>query len=125
MINTLIKSKKALRSIHFNKQNGICAYCGCCMNQRKTDRDDFSVTLEHIFPQTMGGRDTEANTIAICYRCNQNRGCVPLGFDLMWNIFVLKGVDAFEPIGQNLWLFVKTWVGIRSRHAQMFSLVFF
>jgi 5-methylcytosine-specific restriction endonuclease McrA len=48
---------------------GSCAYCGC------TPR---FLTLDHVVPQTQGGRNIRSNLAAVCQRCNLSKGSRPL-----------------------------------------------
>ena len=95
--------RRVLRTYHFVKQNGVCAYCGCQMNRKRHNRDDNSVTLEHIIPVAYGGLNCEFHTIAICYRCNQERGNNTLTLAMILGIFIFKGFDAIIPISMSYW----------------------
>lgn len=120
-----VHTRKRIRDRHFINQNGFCAYCRCNMNRKKRDRDDQSVTLEHIVPRVIGGRDCELHTIAICYRCNQNRSSMPLALDQMLGIFLFKGLPGLAPIGINLWAYWKLRLCIATRHIQTFAIATF
>lgn len=41
------------------RDNHICAYCG-----------GYANTIDHIYPQALGGKDTYENTVAACQVCN-------------------------------------------------------
>ncbi len=52
--------KNVLRRDHFR-----CQYCG--------GRE--SLTLDHVFPKSRGGRDLWENLVAACSSCNARKGC--------------------------------------------------
>ena len=43
----------------YNRFDGHCAYCG-----KKIEFDDM--TIDHILPQSKGGKDTEENNVPAC-----------------------------------------------------------
>lgn len=45
------------------RDNYTCVYCGQIAN-----------AADHIFPRSMGGRDSEDNLVAACKRCNSSKG---------------------------------------------------
>ena len=95
-------AKRQLREYHYHKQGGFCAYCDIKMRYGdKTPRKE-SVTLEHIIPQSHGGRNVPQETIAICYECNQTRHNFPLSLDLLLRVFIYNGVDSIPAIMHNL-----------------------
>lgn len=97
--------RRALRDMHFNLQNGICAYCGEHMNKNREPhkKDELSYTLEHIVPRRLGGEDTLQNTICVCAGCNHARDSMPLKLHHIVGIFITKGDQAFVPIFRNLY----------------------
>ena len=50
----------------YNRFDGHCAYCG-----KKIEFDDM--TIDHILPQSKGGKDTVENTIPSCQLCNNQK----------------------------------------------------
>ena len=58
----------------FDKQQGLCAYCG---KKMKTDGDylhrDFC-TVEHIIPISRNGQHTIDNIVFACRKCNTSKG---------------------------------------------------
>lgn len=70
MINEFQKKKTAIR---FSKQNVFlrdeysCQYCGCNVT-RKT------ATLDHVLPQSHGGRSIWENCTTACNFCNSKKG---------------------------------------------------
>lgn len=47
------------------RDGGICQYCG----HKKTD-----MTVDHIVPKHLGGKDTWENLVAACAECNNKKG---------------------------------------------------
>lgn len=45
-----------------HRDNHICAYCG-----------NYANTIDHIFPQALGGKNTYENTVAACNNCNSKK----------------------------------------------------
>ena len=45
----------------------VCRYCHC-------DLDEDKATLDHIYPRSKGGGDTEANVVLTCATCNSRKG---------------------------------------------------
>jgi len=58
-----INAKKPSRNLILKRDNFTCQYCG-------TDRD---LTIDHILPQSRGGKDTWENLVACCYVCNNTK----------------------------------------------------
>ena len=54
----------AMRAKVWDKTSGFCWYCGVKMNPFR----DF--TVDHLKPISQGGRDTLANLVPCCRRCN-------------------------------------------------------
>lgn len=50
----------------YNRYTGHCAYCG-----KKIEFDDM--TIDHIVPQSKGGKDTPENTVPACQLCNNQK----------------------------------------------------
>lgn len=50
----------------YNRYAGHCAYCG-----KKIEFDDM--TIDHILPQSKGGKDTPENTVPACQLCNNQK----------------------------------------------------
>ena len=44
--------------------NYECAYCGSTEN----------ITLDHVKPRSLGGKDTSNNVVCACHECNQSKG---------------------------------------------------
>lgn len=49
------------------RTNGICACCGKKLTVE-------NMTIEHVIPISRGGLDGPSNTIALCERCNRDKG---------------------------------------------------
>lgn len=50
------------------RDNFTCAYCGC-------EVTEATGTVDHIYPQTLGGKTSWDNCITACKRCNHTKGC--------------------------------------------------
>jgi 5-methylcytosine-specific restriction endonuclease McrA len=44
-----------------------CAYCG----------SEENLTIDHVLPQSRGGKDVTENMICCCHSCNQSKGHTP------------------------------------------------
>ena len=62
----------------FNEQGGKCYHCGGSMVLAKGRADGRcepdDATLDHLLPVSRGGTIGNGNTVAACFRCNQDRG---------------------------------------------------
>ena len=45
----------------------VCAYC-------KTTLDDYSRTVDHLFPKSRGGKLSNSNKVPCCGSCNKLKG---------------------------------------------------
>lgn len=63
--HTIVKfhSQKQMRRIIFQRDKGICHYCG-----------NPATTLDHKKPRSKGGCSTLANLVCCCRECNQKKG---------------------------------------------------
>lgn len=79
------KYSKEERKIIYNKTNGRCALCG----QRLLLEN---MTLDHIVPLSVGGKDNMENLQAACFACNQfKRNILPEDFvDRITKIFLYQ-----------------------------------
>jgi len=64
----------------FRRDGWACVYCG--------DRDKRSLTIDHVVPQSKGGKNTWENLVTACKTCNHKKS------DLMPKEF---GVDIEQP----------------------------
>jgi 5-methylcytosine-specific restriction endonuclease McrA len=46
---------------------GVCAYCKCKL-------DDYSRTVDHLFPKSRGGKLSNSNKVPCCGSCNKLKG---------------------------------------------------
>lgn len=67
---------------HFNCQ---CVYCG-------ETYELHELTLDHVYPRSLGGEDITTNVLPACKKCNQAKGSENWK-DWMRNTF---GVDQFR-----------------------------
>ncbi len=49
----------------FRRDNHTCQYCGA---------RDVPLTIDHIIPKVLGGKDTWNNLVTACIRCNNKKG---------------------------------------------------
>lgn len=71
------KKRRKKLSYLFRKQKGVCACCGCQMaraNNRGNRPEPHYATVEHVVPQSKGGKDLMSNLLATCHSCNSKRG---------------------------------------------------
>lgn len=57
---------KRLRYEVLRRDNHTCRYCGQAA-------PDVSLTIDHVLPTTLGGRDEAANLVAACTDCNAGK----------------------------------------------------
>jgi len=83
------------RTIHWTRRNIMkrdrwtCAYCGIHLGEYQDGvlitKEQF--TVDHVIPQSAGGKNTWGNTVCACYRCNHrkaNRQPHEAGMHLRW-----------------------------------------
>ena len=63
--NGHFNSVKYSRDLVFKRDDYTCAYCG------KRDRKDC--TIDHVMPQSKGGKDSFENCVTSCKKCNQEK----------------------------------------------------
>lgn len=51
----------------FRRDSHLCLYCG-------HEHGDEELTRDHVMPISRGGRDTWANVVTACRRCNAHKG---------------------------------------------------
>lgn len=81
------ENHKWLMQLH-RVQQGRCFYCRMWISLRLRDSlDPNSATVDHFIPLALGGRDTIANVVLACPRCNTKKGDNPptLKEILKWN----------------------------------------
>lgn len=74
--------KRNLRDKLYILQRGRCHYCNreCRMtvhlspSEKKTKSVPDLFTLDHIYPESKGGRMVEGNAFGACFQCNQEKG---------------------------------------------------
>ena len=50
---------------------GVCAYC-------KTTLDDYSRTVDHLYPKSRGGKLSNSNKVPCCGNCNKLKGSMSI-----------------------------------------------
>jgi uncharacterized protein (TIGR02646 family) len=63
------QSKKEKRTQLSGEQGHRCAYCGVTFGDGET-----LFTIDHVVPQSRGGRAIWTNLVGACFRCNNARG---------------------------------------------------
>ena len=69
-VNQIIQKVPLSRENVYRRDNFECVYCGD--NNRKT------LTLDHVIPQSKGGKDTWDNLVTACRRCNSEKSNLTL-----------------------------------------------
>lgn len=64
------QKRQRWRKSRIKQQGGKCYYCGL---EFREDLKWFRSTLDHLIPLSQGGEDHYENTVAACYRCNQDK----------------------------------------------------
>lgn len=70
MLKEFQKKKTDVRYTKHNvflRDNYECAYCGVVLNKR-------NATLDHVIPQSQGGKSTWENSVCACGPCNSAKG---------------------------------------------------
>ena len=62
---------------YYNQQSGKCVYCDSDMDLE--DSGDAFATIDHVIPRVRGGSSDAFNEVACCFKCNQDKGAVPVG----------------------------------------------
>lgn len=73
-----IRRIKKIREL-YNEQGGFCAYCGTGMTLDMGFEN--TATQDHVRPVADGGGKSLRNIVAACFKCNQDKGKLPL---LVW-----------------------------------------
>lgn len=55
-------------------QNGVCLYCGSTITAKP---GDSGCELDHVVPRSGGGSSKRENLVAVCRRCNSEKGNLP------------------------------------------------
>lgn len=62
-----LTSPRFRKSVLFNRDDWQCQYCF-------TKLDRTSVTIDHVFPRSLGGRTSWRNCVTSCKKCNTRKG---------------------------------------------------
>lgn len=54
----------------FRRDGNACVYCGA--NKRQ------DLTIDHVIPQSKGGKNTWNNLVTACFKCNNSKGSLDL-----------------------------------------------
>ena len=79
-----IKTLPFTRKNILDRDHGRCAYCGCSLNMS-------TMTLDHVYPLTLGGLNDWMNVRAACTACNGEKGSKTLS-ELGWKLRSRVGV---------------------------------
>lgn len=60
------RRRKPSRRLIFLRDAYSCGYCGCELTAD-------SATIDHVLPRSRGGRNTWANLVTCCGRCNRHK----------------------------------------------------
>lgn len=74
------------------KQDHRCFYCNHSLTKEKGKHN--SMTLDHVVPRTHLRENNitlENNLVVACFKCNQEKGCLPLTAFLQLKNFKLGG----------------------------------
>jgi hypothetical protein len=66
-VNTY-KNVSLIRENVFKRDNHECVYCGSCKN----------LTIDHVIPQSKGGKDSWDNLVTACRSCNAEKADLTL-----------------------------------------------
>lgn len=69
-VNQAIHKVPLNRENVYRRDNYECVYCGC--DNRKT------LTLDHVIPQSKGGKDAWDNLVTACKKCNSEKSNLTL-----------------------------------------------
>ena len=69
-VNQPIQKVPLNRENVYRRDGYACVYCGC--DNRKT------LTLDHVIPQSKGGKDSWDNLVTACRRCNSEKSNLTL-----------------------------------------------
>lgn len=64
---TSSQAKKLWKNSIKDEWGRKCAYC----------KSDVNLTLDHIIPQSKGGKDTRTNLVCACNECNNSKAHTP------------------------------------------------
>jgi HNH endonuclease len=56
------------RKIMYARDRYLCAYCG------DEHHNEFKLTIDHVFPQSRGGKNIWTNCVTACKPCNHKKG---------------------------------------------------
>ena len=69
-VNTKVQKVSLSRDNVFKRDGGRCVYCGS--NNRR------DLTIDHLVPQSKGGKNTWDNLVTSCFKCNNSKGDMDL-----------------------------------------------
>lgn len=69
-VNQVIQKVPLSRENIYRRDNYECVYCG--------DNNKKTLTLDHVIPQSKGGKDTWDNLVTACRKCNSEKSNLTL-----------------------------------------------
>jgi len=72
------------RSVEWSKRNVMvrdnytCVYCGIKKGEKTKDGRKVVLNIDHVHPQSKGGKNTFENTVTSCTDCNNRKGDLSL-----------------------------------------------
>ena len=69
-VNQVIQKVPLSRENIYRRDNYECVYCG--------DNNKKTLTLDHVIPQSKGGKDTWDNLVTACIKCNSEKSNLTL-----------------------------------------------
>lgn len=70
---------KRLRFEILRRDNHTCRYCG-------RSAPEVKLTIDHVVPETLGGKTEATNLVTACQDCNAGKSSVPPGAPLVANV---------------------------------------
>lgn len=70
---------KRLRYEILRRDNYACRYCGA-------KAPDVHLTVDHVIPTALGGRDDPENLVTACVDCNTGKSSTPIGAEIVRDV---------------------------------------
>jgi 5-methylcytosine-specific restriction endonuclease McrA len=76
------ESKNQKHFTIFRRDNFSCVYCG-----KSSIEDNVKLVIDHVYPQTKGGRSTLLNLVTSCSNCNSIKNSCELSMEVIIRIW--------------------------------------
>ena len=86
-----IPNRQDIIAALFNIQAGCCFYCDKEVSLKLKNHPD-SATVDHIVPQSKGGRNQAHNYVMACKECNESKSDKPLVVFVMERKKLMRGL---------------------------------